>query len=103
MHSYDRLKQTHGKRVPQTVDEPIMILDFWELQDAFAALLIILIFGVVFYSWSLMFTLLMVVLWAGPMIRKKNNKGIFFHWPYRFLNMSLPGLFNPKGKRRFSD
>ena len=85
------------------MDEPIMIMDFWELQDAFIAIAVILVFGILFYSWGLMFLLLLLTLWAGPAIRKKYNKGVFLHAPYRYLKMSLPGLMNPKGRTRFSD
>ena len=36
----------------------------------------------------------------GPIIRRRNERGVFFHWPYRNLKMSLPGLINPKGKTK---
>ena len=91
----------------QTIDSPITIFDFWELSEGFAALAVHLIFGVVFYSWGLMLLLLMAVLIACPIIRRKNERGIFFHWPYRMLGMQLPGLVNPRcghrEKKKFSD
>lgn len=103
MHDYRILKENYGNPVSQTIDSPIMIFDFWELGDAFVALGILLVFGVIFYSWALMFFLLSLVLIVGPAVRAKHNKGIFFHWPYRKFGVSLPGLMNPKSKRKFSD
>lgn len=104
MRKQELLKAKHSSLVSQTIDSPIMVFDFWELSDVFVALFIILIFGVLFYSWGTMFTLLILCLGAGPVIKKKYPKGIFFHWPYAVLRMDLPGLTNPRGKeRRFSD
>lgn len=103
MLSYQSLKRTHGTRVSQTIDSPIMIFDFWELSDAFVALAVILIFGLILYSWVLMTALLILVLGVGPVIRRRNKPGIFFHWPYRVLRLSLPGVLNPRGRRKFSD
>lgn len=98
------LKAKHSSVVSQTIDSPIMVFDIWELGDVFVALFIILIFGVLFYSWGTMFTLLALCLGAGPAIKKKYPKGIFFHWPYARLRMDLPGLVNPRGERRqYSD
>lgn len=104
MRKQELLKAKHSSPVSQTIDSPIMVFDFWELSDVFIALFIILIFGVMFYSWGTMFTLLVLCLGAGPVIKKKYPKGIFFHWPYASFCMELPGLVNPRGKtRRFSD
>lgn len=103
MHKQELLKAKHASLVSQTIDSPIMVFDFWELSDVFIALFIILIFGVLFYSWGTMFFLLLLCLGAGPAIKKKYPKGIFFHWPYARLRMHLPGLVNPKGRRQFSD
>ena len=103
MHEYGRIKRLHGKRVSQTIDSPIMIMDFWELSDAFAGVFVVLMFGVILYSWGLMAALLVVCLVAIPLIKRNHNRGIFFHWPYRHLWISLPGLVNPRGKRKFSD
>ena len=103
MHSYDQIRKKFGTRVSQTIDSPIMIFDYWELGDAFAALLVVLIFGVVFYEWAVMVLLLALVLGVGPMIRRRNEKGIFLHWPYRTLGISLPGLINPQGQKTYSD
>ena len=103
MHSYESLRANHGNRVSQTIDSPITILDYWELGDAFAAIAIILAFGVLFYEWALMITLLVLILGIGPAIRQRNEKGIFLHWPYRHLGISLPGLINPQGRRTYSD
>lgn len=103
MHSYEGLRERHGCRVSQTIDSPIMVFDYFELSEIFVALLILLIFGVVFYSWGLMFFLLLLFLGVGPIVRRRHEKGIFFHWPYKHLRMSLPGMVNPKGNRKFSD
>ena len=103
MQSYDQIRKKFGTRVSQTIDSPIMIFDYWELGDAFAALLVVLIFGVVFYEWAAMLLLLALVLVVGPMIRRRNEKGVFLHWPYRTLGISLPGLINPQGQKTYSD
>ena len=103
MHDYSEIRERYGKKVSQTIDSPIMVFEFWELNDLFIGLFIILIFGVIFYSWWTMFILLFLFLGLGPIIKRKNNKGIFLHYPYYKFGMSLPGLINPKGKRKFSD
>lgn len=103
MHSYANMRARHGKSVSQTIDSPITIFDYWELGDAFAAIGVVLVFGVLFYEWTLMLMLLVVVLGIGPAIRRRNEKGIFLHWPYRKFGVSLPGLVNPKGRRTYSD
>lgn len=104
MRRNEFLKLKHASSVSQTIDAPIRVLEFWELGDVFAALFIILVFGVLFYSWGTMFILLLFCLGAGPWIKRRHPKGIFFHWPYKKLRMALPGLVNPKGHaRRFSD
>ena len=103
MHDYSLIKEKYGKKVSQSIDSPIMVFDFWELSDVFIALFIILIFGIVFYSWWTMFILLSLFLGVGPVIKRKNNKGVFLHWPYKRLNMSLPALINPKGRKKYSD
>ena len=103
MHSYDSLREKYGTKVSQTIDAPILVFDYFELSEIFAALFILLVFGVVFYSWGLMLILMSITLGFGPVIRRRNEKGIFFHWPYKHLKMSLPGLINPKGEKKFSD
>lgn len=103
MHSYQSLKKLHGSKVSQTIDEPILIFDFWELSDAFIGLMIVLVFGVLFYSSGLMTALLLLFLAVGPIIKRRNKPGIFFHWPYRKLWIELPGLINPRGQRKYSD
>jgi len=103
MYDYQTLKKHHGTRVSQTIDTPIMIFDFWELSDAFLGLMIVLVFGVLFYSWGTMFLLLALTLGFGPIIKRRNNPGIFFHYPYRHFWIELPGLINPRGRRKYSD
>lgn len=88
----------------QTIDSPIMIFDFWELfSDALLSLIVILVFGIVFYSWDIMTLFLIFTLGVGPAIKRRHNRGIYLHWPYRHLSVSLPGIVNPKGCRKFSD
>ena len=77
------------------IDAPIMVFDFWELSDVFLALFIILIFGVLFYSWGTMLTLLVLCLGVGPFIKRKYPKGIFFHWPHKNLRMELAWSCEP--------
>lgn len=98
------LKYKHSSLVSQTIDSPIMVFDYWELSDVFLALFIIMVFGVVFYSWGTMIFLLGICLGLGPAIKRRHPKGIFFHWPYANLKMALPGILNPRGKiRKYSD
>lgn len=103
MHSYEEVNDRFGRNVSRTIDAPIMVLDHFVLGDAFAALGVILVFGVILFAWKTMMFLLVLVLGVGPVIRKRHPAGIFLHWPYRFLGISLPGLINPQGKRRYSD
>jgi hypothetical protein len=103
MHDYAKLRHEHGTRVSQTIDSPITILEFWELGDAFAALLIVLVFGVVLYAWGFMFLMLAFQLLVWPVVRRRYSPGVLLHYPYRKFHILLPGLVNPKGRRRFSD
>ena len=103
MYSYESLKEDHGVKISRTIDSPIVVFDYFELSEVFGALFVILIFGVIFYSWSSMFFFLGIVLGVAPQVRRRHPKGVFLHWPYRKLYMFLPGLINPKGPRRFSD
>ena len=103
MYNYDSLKENHGNRVSQTIDSPILVFDYFELTEVFAALLVMLVFGIIFYSWGLMLLFLVVILGIGPQVRRRNKKGIYFHWPYRKFHMTLPGLINPKGRKKYSD
>lgn len=103
MRNYDSLKENHGTKVSQTIDSPILVFDYFALSEVFTSLFVILLFGVIFYSWGLMFLVLILVLGVGPVVRRRYPKGIYFHWPYRKFHMSLPGIVNPKGRRKFSD
>lgn len=104
MRRDEYLRAKHASFVSQTIDSPIMVFDFWELTDVFIALFIVLLFGVLFYSWLTMFALLTLFLGFGPAIKRKHPRGIFFHWPYAHLRMALPGLVNPRGRvRKYSD
>jgi phage baseplate assembly protein W len=49
MYSYESMRKKYGTKVSQTIDSPIMVFDYFEIVELFAALLILLIFGVVFY------------------------------------------------------
>lgn len=103
MRKQDILKQHHSRNISQTIHTPIMVFDHWELTDVFAALLVVFIFGVLFYSWGTMLLFLMVILGFGPAIKRRYPRGIFMHWPFNKLHMNLPGLINSKGSRRYSD
>lgn len=103
MRKIDILKQRHSRSISQTIHSPILVFDYWELTDVFAALTVIFIFGVLFYSWGTMLLLLALVLGFGPAIKRRYPRGIFMHWPFSRLHMSLPGLVNSKGSRRYSD
>lgn len=103
MYSYESMRQRHARKVCQTIDSPIMVFDYFELGEVMVALLALLVFGIVIYSWHLMFLSLVVTLGVGPALRRKHPKGFFLHWPYRHMGMSLPGLINPTGNKRYSD
>ena len=53
MYDYAELKKTHGARISQTLDSPIMFADIWELSEIMWSLAAILIFGIAFYSYVL--------------------------------------------------
>ena len=103
MYDYETLRESHGTKVSQTIDSPILVFDYFEMTEVFAALLVMLIFGVIFYSWSFMLLFLFLIVGIGPQLRRRNKKGIYFHWPYKKFHMSLPGLINPKGRKKYSD
>ena len=106
MHSYDNMRSLHGRRVSQTIDSPITIFDYWELADAFVAISVILIFGVLFYEWLIMTIGLVATMIVLPALRRNHERGIILHWPYRHIGVSLPGLVNPGsafGLKRYSD
>ena len=103
MLDYTELRRTHGERISQTLDTPIMFADIWELSEVLWSLAAILVFGILFYSWVLMIVCLLWTLVIGPIIKRNHNKGILFHYPYKKFGMSLPGIINPKGRRKFSD
>lgn len=103
MHSYESMRLKHAKRVCQTVDSPIMVFDYFELKEMMIAIFVMLLFGIIINSWKLMFLSLFVTLGVLPVVRRRNNKGILLHCPYRYLGMSLPGLVNPGNHKRYSD
>ncbi len=103
MLDYRELKKTHGQRISQTLDSPIMFAGTWELSEIILALMSVLFFGIMFYSWVLMILSLVWILIASPIIKKHNNKGILFHYLYKKTGMRLPGLMNPRGPRKYSD
>ncbi len=103
MHNYDSLRQKHSTKVCQTIDSPIMVFDYFELGEVFAALSAMMLFGIVLYSWKMLFLSSFLILGVGPVVRRSNNKGVFVHWPYRHLRMSLPGLINPHSNKKYSD
>ncbi|MFK7827051.1 MAG: hypothetical protein AB8G05_23110 [Oligoflexales bacterium] len=103
MHQYDGMRQKYSVKVCQTVDNPITVFDYFELSEVFVALGAMLLFGIVVSSWKMMLISLILTLGVGPYVRRRNQKGIYFHYPYRRFGMRLPGLINPRGKKRFSD
>ena len=103
MHSYDSLRENHGRKVSQTVDQPILVFDYFELSDVFMALGVVLFFGVILYSWFLMILLLIISIGVLPVVKKRYPKGILYHYPYKKFGMSLPGLINPGERRKYSD
>ena len=103
MHDYSEMRRKLGYSVNQTLDAPIMLFETWELSEVFVALGLILVFGVLFYEWTLLCVLLGVTLVDLPYLRKNFNKGIAFHYLYRRFGMRLPGLTNPGGRIRVSD
>lgn len=103
MHNYEGMRIKHSKAVCQTVDSPILVFDYFELGEVFIALIALLVFGILISSWKLMILSLSTTLGVLPILRKRNRKGFFIHWPYKYLNMELPGLINPKGSKKYSD
>ena len=103
MHSYESLRKNHSSKVCQTIDGAILVYDYFELGEVFIALAAMLVFGVIIHSWELMLLSLVAVLGVLPVVRRRNKKGILFHYPYRKLGMRLPGLVNPRGNKKYSD
>lgn len=103
MHQYDSLRSKHSRKVCQTIDGAILVFDYFELAEVFLALIAMLIFGIIIHSWELMFLSLFIVLGVLPVIRRRNKKGFWLHYPYRKFGMHLPGLVNPRGNKKYSD
>ena len=102
MYDYTEMRKRLGYAVNQTLDSPVMILDFWEISEIFAALICIMVFGVLFYQWFLLCVVLVLTLFGLPYLRRNFNKGMVMHFPYSRFGMKLPGLVNP-GTRQMSD
>ncbi len=103
MHDYSEMRKRLGYSVNQTLDSPVMVLEFWEISEIFVALVFIMILGVLFYEWLLLCLTLIATLVGLPYLRKHFNKGIVLHYPYYKFGMSLPGLVNPKHYPVMSD
>lgn len=103
MHDYTEMRRRLGYSVNQTLDAPIMVFETWELSEVFVALTEILVFGVIFYEWSLLCLSLGITLIGLPYVRRNFNRGMTFHYPYRRFGMGLPGLANPGSGTRVSD
>ena len=104
MFDYTEVKRTHGRKVSQTLDEPIMIFEIWELTEAFFAMFVILILGVLFNQWLLTAFTVGLLLVLFPWVRANFNKGMVFHFPYAKFGMTLPELPTPKtNNRKVSD
>ena len=80
-----------------------MILDHWQITDIFAVLVIMLFGGLILKEWLLAMIGMGFVLGFVPSIRKNNEKGFFFHWPYRNIGIPLKGLHNPHGGTKFGN
>jgi hypothetical protein len=103
MHDYRDLQRSHSVAVARTVDEPIMIMDIWELSDAFLSLGVMMFFGIVLDALMFMLFALLITLVFVPMVKRKCRKGIFLHAPYRHAGMTLPGLAQPGLGTEYSD
>jgi hypothetical protein len=103
MHNYDSMRQKYSTKVSQTVDKPITVFDYFELGEVFAGLAALLVFGIIIYSWQLMLLSMILTLGIGPYVRRRNKKGIYFHYPYKKIGMNLPGLINPGENKKYSD
>ena len=103
MHSYEGMRAKYSKRVSQTLDNPIMVFDYFELSDVMLSLVLVMFFGIVIYSFPLMLASLVVSLGIVPIVKRRFPKGIFFHLPYFKFGMSLPGILNPGKNRDYSD
>ena len=103
MRDYTEMKRRLGRPVNQTLDSPVMVLEFWELSEVFVALGLILIFGAIFYQWLLLCVLLVLALAGLPYVRRNFNRGMVFHWPYSRFGTRLPGLVNPGRNQPMSD
>ena len=103
IHSYESVKEKHGKVISQTLDQRIMILDFWDLWDILGMLLTLLFVGVILYSWWMMILMILIQGIVIPSIKKRNHRGVFLHYFYKKLNIELPELVNPKGRHKLSD
>ena len=103
MYEYETMRAKYSVQVSQTIDSPIMVFDYFEITEVFSALVLMLLFGIVFSSWKLLLLSLFLVLGVGPILRRRYPKGFFFHYPYRKFGMRLPGLINPKGRMWYSD
>lgn len=103
MHDYQEVRKNHAKKVCQTIDGPILVFDYFQLGEVLVALIAVMTFGIVFNSWLLMLLSLVLILGVGPVLRRRNQKGFFLHWPYRYLGMSLPGIVQIKPGKPYSD
>lgn len=103
MYNYDSLRDHYATKVCQTIDEPILIFDHFNLSELFAFILNILFVGVLFDLWLITFLSSIFILGFAPIIRKRSNKGVYLHYPYRHFGFVLPGIINPLGRKKFSD
>lgn len=102
MNNYDSMKYKHSKKVCQTLNNPIMVLDYFELGDVMVSLAVLMFFGIVIYSFLFSVIGLTLSLGVIPSVKKRFPKGILFHIPYLY-GMSLPGIINPGNDPLFSD
>ena len=103
MYSYENLKRENGVQVCQIFSEPIKVLEFFNINDLFAFLLVVFLFGVLAPSGIGLLVGCSLTAVLIPLIRSRYERGILFHWPYEIVGMSLPGLMNPKSVAELSD
>ena len=103
MNDYSEIRRKYGVSVNQTLDQPIMVLETWELWELFVAMFWMLCFGAILSNWWMMFTLVVGTLAGLPYLRTHYPKGKAFHILYSQFHVPLSGLIAPLGTRRLSD
>lgn len=100
---YYQLRVAHGRAIAQTLDSPVLVMDYWELTDVYATLIVVIVGGLIMAQWLLTLIMLVTVLGVVPSVRKNNEKGFLYHWPYKQLGIELRGITNPQRRSAYSD